>query len=80
MSSGRVGGVCEMCMCMARGGVDGEWIRRLGLAFTNPVGNEGQCWICVCVWVAVVWVCMWGVGSWIMVWKGGGWCESRLCV
>ena len=28
-----VGGVCEMCMCLARGGVDGEageWMRGLG--------------------------------------------------
>ena len=37
-----VGGVCEMCL--ARGGVGGEgveWMRGLGLAFTNPVGTEG---------------------------------------
>ena len=24
-----VGEVCEMCMCLARGGVGGEWIRGL---------------------------------------------------
>ena len=29
------GGVCDMCMCLARG-------------FTNPVGT-GECWACVCV-------------------------------
>ena len=23
-----VGGVCEMCMCLARGGVGGEWVSR----------------------------------------------------
>ena len=34
-----VGGVCEMCMCLARGGVDGEGMRGLGLGFTNPVGT-----------------------------------------
>ena len=28
-------GVCEMGMCLWRGG---EWIRGLGLGFTNPVG------------------------------------------
>ena len=31
-----VGGVCEMCMCLARGGVGSEgdeWIRGLGLGF-----------------------------------------------
>ena len=36
----RVGGVCEMCMCLARGDVDGdggEWNREFGLGFTNPV-------------------------------------------
>ena len=26
-----VGGVCDMCMCLARGGVGGEWVRGLGL-------------------------------------------------
>ena len=38
-----VGGVCELCMCLARGGVggEGEWIRGLGLGFTNPVGTGG---------------------------------------
>ena len=37
-----VGGVCDMCM--ARGGVGGEggeWMRELGLGFTNPVGTGG---------------------------------------
>ena len=39
-----VGGVCDMCMCLARGGVGGEggeWIRQLGLGFTNPLGTGG---------------------------------------
>ena len=38
-----VGGVCDICMCLARGGVGGEggeWMRELGLGFTNPVGTE----------------------------------------
>ena len=46
-----VGGVCEMCMCLARGGVDGEgaeWMRRLGLGFTNPVGTGGVSDVCLC--------------------------------
>ena len=37
-----IGGVCEMCMYFARGGVkgeEGEWIRGLVLGFTNPVGT-----------------------------------------
>ena len=33
-----VGGVCDMCMCVARGSV-GEWMRELGLGFTNHVGT-----------------------------------------
>ena len=32
----RVGGMCDKCMCLARGGV-GE----LGLDFTNPGGKWG---------------------------------------
>ena len=42
------GGVYEMCMCLARGGVageGGEWMR--GLCFTNPV-EQGECWTCFC--------------------------------
>ena len=40
-----VGGVCEMCMCLGRGGVggeEGEWMRGLGLGFTNPVVSVGR--------------------------------------
>ena len=40
-----VGGVCDMCMCLARGGVGGEggeWMRKLGLGFTNPVRDRGS--------------------------------------
>ena len=51
-------GVCEMCICLARGGVGGEggkWMRGFGLGFTNPVW-PGECRTCVCVLVAVVWV------------------------
>ena len=46
-----VGGVCDMCMCLARGGVGGEggeWMRELGLGFTNPVGTEGVLDMCLC--------------------------------
>ena len=47
-----VGGVCDMCMCLARGGVDGEggeWMRELCLGFTNPVGTGGVLDICLCL-------------------------------
>ena len=49
-----VGGVYDMCMCLARGGVGGlggEWVRGLGLGFTNPGGTRrkwdmGLCFGC----------------------------------
>ena len=39
-----VGGVCDMCMCLARGGVGGEWMS--GLGFINPVGTGGVLGMC----------------------------------
>ena len=42
-----VGGVCGMCL--ARGGVGvegGEWMRELGLGFTNPLGTGGVLDMC----------------------------------
>ena len=54
-----VGGVCKMCMCLARGAAGGEGcerIRRLGLYFTNPVGAGAVLDVCPSqLWVAVVW-------------------------
>ena len=46
-----VGGVCDMCMCLARGGVvgeGGECMRELGLGFTNHVGTGGVLDMCLC--------------------------------
>ena len=46
------GGVCDMHMCLARGGVGGdggEWMRELGLGFTNPVGTGGALDMCLCL-------------------------------
>ena len=45
-----VGGVCEMCMCFARGGMGmrGEYIRGCGLGFTNPMGTGGMLYVCLC--------------------------------
>ena len=42
-----VGGVCELCMCLARSGVRGEWIIGFGLGFTNPVGTGGVLGVCL---------------------------------
>ena len=56
-----VGGVCDMCMCLARGGVGGvgdEWVTGLGLGFTNSGGTWGKWDICV-FWLR--WCgCCWG--------------------
>ena len=50
-----IGGVCEMCMCLARGGVGVEWDERIGLAL--PImWEQGEYLTCVWVWVGVVWV------------------------
>ena len=38
-----------------RGWIGGEWIRGLGLGFTNLVGTGGVLDVCLCL-VAVVWV------------------------
>ena len=46
-------------MCMARGGLGGDWMRGLGLGSLNPVGTGG-CETCVSVWVAALYV-VWGL-------------------
>ena len=73
-----VGGVCDMCMCLARGGVGGvggEWMRELGLGFTNPVGTGGSVrrvsvfWLWWCGW------CRWEWGRGLGQGSGAvGWC------
>ena len=50
--------MCEMCMCLARDVMGGDWMRVLSLGFTNPVEREVVL-TCVCVWDALV-----SVGSW----------------
>ena len=60
-----VGGVCDMCMCLARGGVGGEgveWMRELGLCFTNPLGTWGVLDMCLVFWLQWCGWCRWGVG------------------
>ena len=70
-----VGGVCEMCMCLARGCVGGdgdEWMRGLGLGFTHPVGTGGVLGVCRCLGCGGVGSVSWGwVGAWIRVWRDG---------
>ena len=46
-----LGEVCDMCMCLDRGGVGregGEWMIELGFGFTNPVGTWGVLYVCLC--------------------------------
>ena len=46
------GGVCDMGMCLARGGVGcvgGEWVTGLGLGFTIFGGTWGKCDMCLCI-------------------------------
>ena len=69
-----VGGVCDMCMCLARGevgGVGGDWVWAL------PILEEHvESGICVCVLVAVVWV-VFGESGWALEPGYGrmGWCK-----
>ena len=64
--------VCEMCMCLARGGVGGEgvgWMTGLGLGFTNPVGTGTVLDVCLgCGGVG----CSWGVSRRLGPGSGSG--------
>ena len=60
-----VGGVCDMCMCLARdgvGGIGGGWVTGFGLCFTNYGGTWEKWDMCLC-FVAVVWVVL-GESGW----------------
>ena len=57
-----VGEVCEMCMCLARGGVGGEGVSVLG--FTNYVRTGGVLDVCLCLGCG-------GVGCVGVEWVGG---------
>ena len=64
-----VGGVCDMCMCLARGGVggvEGEWVTGLGMDFTNSGRTWGKWDMCVCLGCGGV-----GVGGVGREWVGG---------
>ena len=69
-----VGGVYDMCMCLARGvvgGVGGEWVTGLGLSFTNSGGTWGS-GVCLCFGCGGVGgVRESGWAAWSRVWEGG---------
>ena len=46
-----VGEVCEMCMCLGRGGLEGEGMsRKEDWVWALPIlWEHGECWTCVCV-------------------------------
>ena len=65
-----VGGVCDMCMCLARSGVD----ERIGFGLYQSCGDRGSVgrvsvWLRWCGW------CRWGVGRGLGPESGAvGWC------
>ena len=74
-----VGGVCEMCLCLPRGGVGCVCVRGLALGFTNPVGTRGVWDVCLCLGCGAVG----GVGS-VCGWLAPGsvrvrWCYVCVC-
>ena len=50
-----------MCLPRGVGGEGGEWMRGLGLGFTNPVGTWGVLDVCLCF----------GCGDVCKEWVGG---------
>ena len=65
-------------LCLARGGVGGEggeWMRELGVGFTNPLGTGGVLDMCLCFGCGGVGWCRWGVGRGLGQGSGAvGWC------
>ena len=52
-----------------------EWMKGLGVGFSNPVGTGEMLDVCLCCGgVCRVWV---GVGAWNRIWRSG-WCY--ICV
>ena len=78
--------MCEMCLCLARGGVGGEggeWMRGMGLGFTNPVGTCGVLDVSLCFGAVVLvgWVVIgWGVVRRLGPGFGGWGCVMFVCV
>ena len=67
---------CVRCVWLRTAWVESEWMRELGLGFTDPVGTRGSVgrlsvfWLRWCGW------CMWGVGRGLRPESG----RVRLCL
>ena len=55
------GGVCDMCMCLAQGGVRDDWV--WALPILEKQGEVG--------YVSVFWLRWCGWAYWARVWEGG---------
>ena len=72
------GGVCDMRMCLARGGVGGEggeWMRELGLGLTKTRGDRGSVGHASAFRLRRCGCCRWGMGRGLGPGSGAvGWC------
>ena len=82
-----VGGVCDMCMCLARAGVvGGEWATGLGLGFTNSGGTWGKWDMCLCFvyggvgGVGEEWVGCLGPGNGVVLCLSELWFLTCICL
>ena len=60
-----------VCVRGGVGGIGGEWVTGLGLAFINSGGTWGNVGYVSCVLVAVVWVVLGKCGWAARVWEVG---------
>ena len=78
-----VGGVYEIRVCLARGGVrgvGGEWVTGLGLGFTNSGGTWGKWDMCLVFWLRWCGWCCGKVGGQVGPGSGRvGWCYVCVC-
>ena len=66
------GGVCDMCMCLSRGGVGDVGGERIGFGLCQSWRNRGKVGYVSVFWLRWCGWC-WGSGwsAWTRVWEGG---------
>ena len=77
-----IGRVCDICMCLYRGGVGGvggEWVTGLGLGFTNSEGTWGKRYMCLCFGCGGVGGVGGRMGGRLGPGSWGGWCYVYVC-